>query len=73
MSKAHFHFEPYWPKFDDFIEVLAAAWRPQSATRDPLVCLDEMLRNLVRELQRWSATKISDIKSQLLMACELVS
>jgi hypothetical protein len=73
MSKAHFHFEPYWPKFDDFIEVLAAAWWPQSATQDPLVCLDEMLRNLVRELQQWSATKIGDIKSQLLMVCELVS
>jgi hypothetical protein len=38
-----------------------------------LVSLDELLRNLVRELQRWSANKISDIKSQLLMARELIS
>jgi len=34
--------------------------------------LDRMLKNLVRELQRWSATRIGDIKVQLLMARELV-
>ena len=39
---------------------------------DPLTRLDTMLRNLVRDLQRWSATRIGDIKAQLLMARELV-
>ena len=34
--------------------------------------LDGMLRALVRELQRWSTTKIGGFKEQLLMAWELV-
>lgn len=73
MSRVHFHFEPFWPRFDDFEIALTAVWQPQSANSDPLARLDDMLRNLVHKLQRWSATKIGDIKSQLLMAHELVS
>ena len=39
---------------------------------DPLARFDFMLRNLVRQLQSWSATRIGEIRAQLLMARELV-
>jgi len=71
MSKARFHFEIFWPKFDDYLDMVSAAWtRP--AHPCPITRLDIMLRKLVRELQRWSATKIGGIREQLLMARELV-
>jgi len=72
MSKARFHFELFWPKFDDYAEVVANAWQRPIWPHDPLSGLDGMLRALVRELQRWSATKIGGIREQLLMARELV-
>jgi hypothetical protein len=72
MSKARFHFELFWPKFDDYDELIAQAWQRPATLGDPMVRLDQMLRNLVRELQRWSATRIGDIKAQQLMARELV-
>ncbi|XP_066318492.1 uncharacterized protein [Miscanthus floridulus] len=62
MTKARFHSELFWPKFDDFGEVLAMVWWRQSSTWDPLVYLDEMLRNLLWELKRWAATKLGEIK-----------
>jgi hypothetical protein len=72
MSKVRFHFELFWPKFDDYLEVVANAWQRPTGQQDPLSVLDSMFRALVRELQRWSATKIGGIKDQLLMARELV-
>lgn len=72
MSKARFHFEVFWPKFHDYDSMLVASWQRQVEAPDPLARFDAMLRNLVRELQRWSSTKIGDIKAQLLMARELV-
>lgn len=71
MTKARFHFELFWPKFEDYEDIVAAAWQ-RPGTQDPVACLDDMLRNLVKELQRWASTKIGEINSQLLMARELV-
>lgn len=72
MSKARFHFEQFWPKFDDYDETIAQAWQRPPGIFDPLLRLDQMLRNLIRELQRWSSTRIGDVKAQLLLARELV-
>jgi hypothetical protein len=72
MAKARFHFEIYWPKFNDFKDVVARAWHRPEIEREPLACLDVMLRVLVRALQSWAATRIGEIKAQLLMACELI-
>lgn len=72
MAKARFHFEIYWPKFCDFDEVIASTWRRPQNEHDPLACLDEMLRALVRVLQSWAATRIGEIKAHLLMARELI-
>ena len=48
------------------------AWRRPDNHMDPLLRLDDMLRGMVKELQRWSSTRIGEIRSQLLMARELV-
>jgi hypothetical protein len=72
MSKAWFHFELFWPKFGDYIDVVLEAWKRPANVHDPMVCLDLMLRSLVCHLQRWSSARIGEIKAQLLMARELV-
>lgn len=71
-SKARFHFELFWPNFDDYIDVVTQAWQRPVAHMDPISRLDTMLRSLARELQSWAATQIGGIKAQLLMARELV-
>jgi len=48
------------------------AWRRPDNHMDPLLRLDDMLRGMVKELKRWSSTRIGEIRSQLLMARELV-
>jgi hypothetical protein len=72
LSKAWFHFEVFWPKFDEYDEFIIEAWKQPTVDCDPLAQLDLMLRNLVRQLQRWSASRIGEIKAQPLMARELV-
>lgn len=71
-SKARFHFELFWPQFDDFEQVVTEAWNGQSGHRGPMAHLNDQLRHLVRALQSWSATKIGGVKEQLLMARELI-
>lgn len=72
MTKARFHFEVFWPKFNDYEDTIQAAWQHPSTTCGPLHRLDNLLRTMVCELQRWSATKIGGIRDQLLMARELI-
>jgi mannosylglycoprotein endo-beta-mannosidase len=72
MNKARFHFESYWPKFDDYLDVVAQGWEPPILAVDALARLDHLLHSLVRHLQRWASSRIGDIRSQLLVARELV-
>lgn len=72
MTKARFHFESFWPKFVDFQETVVQAWQQPVNVVNPMARLDAMLTNLIKELQRWSATRIGDIKAQLIMAREIV-
>ena len=53
MSKPRFHFEVFWPKFEDYDEFIAQTWKRPTVACDPLARLDLMLRNLVRQLQSW--------------------
>lgn len=55
-TKARFHFELFWPTFDDYEATIAHAWQRPAGVSDPLLRLDQMMRNTVRELQRWSST-----------------
>lgn len=72
MMRARFHFELFWPKFDDYDEILLQSWQRPLWPTEPLARLNSMLHSLVRDLQRWSATRIGEIKAQLLMARELI-
>lgn len=72
MSKARFHFELFWPNFDDYSDTISQAWSRPVVPLDPLARFDFMLRNLVRQLKSWSAARIGEIRAQLLMARELV-
>jgi hypothetical protein len=70
MNKARFHFESYWPKFDDYLDVVALGWEPLILAVDALARLDHLLHSLVRHLQRWAPSRIGNIRSQLLVAQE---
>jgi hypothetical protein len=72
MSKAHFHFEIFWSKFEEYGQIVSDAWQRPAGLAGAIRHLDDKLRGLVKELQRWSATWIGGIKEQLLMARELI-
>jgi exonuclease III len=40
MSKARFHFQLFWPKFDDYDEVIAQAWQRPTMFSDPMARLE---------------------------------
>jgi len=67
-----FHFESFWPKTAGFQEALIQGWVSTSGSSDPLRRLDERFRNLTRELQRWAAHRIGNIREQLLMARAII-
>jgi hypothetical protein len=52
--------------------VVAQGWEPPILAVDALARLDHLLHSLVRHLQRWASSRIGDIRSQLLVARELV-
>jgi hypothetical protein len=72
MSKARFHFEIFWPKFEEYGQIVSDTWQRLAGSAGAIRHLDNNLRGLVKELQRWSATRIGGIKEQLLMARELI-
>ena len=43
-----------------------------ASTSDPLRRLDELLKNLKRELLQWAASRIGNIREQLLMARSII-
>ena len=67
-----FHFESFWPKMPGYQEAVVRGWTCAPTTSDPLRRLDELLRNLKIELQRWAASRIGNIREQLLMARSII-
>jgi exonuclease III len=47
-SKPRFHFEIFWPKFDDYIEAVQRGWRCPSSVTDPCKRLDCLLRDVAK-------------------------
>lgn len=72
MSKPRFHFEPFWPRYTDYVQVVTEAWNDDVSAHGPIVRLDLKLRGLVKALQRWSAARIGEVREQLLLARELI-
>jgi hypothetical protein len=71
-AKPRFHFEAFWPKLEGYLEAVARGWTCPDTITDPLRRLDTMMRNLKKELQWWSASKIRNVREQLLMAREII-
>jgi hypothetical protein len=67
-----FHFEFFWPKMPGYQDAVVRGWTCAPSTTDPLRRLDEPLRNLKIELQRWAASRIGNIRDQLLMARSII-
>jgi len=67
-----FHFESFWPKMPGYQEAVVRGWTCAASTTDPLRRLDELFRNLKRELQSWAASRIGNIRDQLLMARSII-
>lgn len=66
-----FRFENFWVRMEGYLETVQAAWHPP-ANLQPLQRLDWLLSNTAKALQRWSQTLVGSVRSQLLMAKELV-
>jgi hypothetical protein len=72
LGKRRFHFEAFWPSIEGFSEEVAAAWGSVQAMPCPIETLALKFRALTRALQSWSQRKVGHIKSQLLLAKEIV-
>src|SRR6185312_11876082 len=70
--RPRFHFEIFWPKFDGFMEAVSHGWKCPDTVHDPFRRLDEFFRRTARELQSWSAKQVGHIKTQLLVAREVI-
>jgi hypothetical protein len=71
--KRRFTFESFWVKLDGFQEAVAASWGAAIAVHaDPLRRLDLKLRRVARDLQRWSARRVGNIRDQILVANEVI-
>jgi hypothetical protein len=71
--KRHFRFESFLIKLDGFLEEVNALWGKDAVSVNPMLNLDRKLRNLSRDLQRWSQHKVGRIRDLMLMTNELIS
>jgi hypothetical protein len=71
-GKRRFHFESFWPAMDGFLETVETAWNSVQPHPCPLETLSLKLKATARGLQSWSQKKIGHIKSQLLLAKEIL-
>jgi hypothetical protein len=72
-SKPRFHFEIFWPKFEDYLDtVQRGCWRCPDDISDPFYRLDRLIRNTTKDLRSWFDEKIGNVKTQLLLAKEIV-
>ena len=72
LRKRRFQFEAFWPRLEGYQEVVARGWRCDDTVRGPYQTLDAKYISLVKELQRWAATKVGSIKEQLAAAREII-
>jgi hypothetical protein len=70
--KRTLHFEVFWPMTEGYSEAVVRGWSCPQHISDPFRRLDHLFRNLIKELQSWSATRIGNIKTQLLAGREIV-
>jgi hypothetical protein len=47
MFKARFHFEIFWPKFEEYDQIILDAWQRLAGSTGAIRHLDDKLRGLV--------------------------
>lgn len=71
-----FRFENFWPRCDDYLQVVQDAWNaplPWSPNEvDAFRCLDFKLRQTAKALKSWNAKHIGSVRLQLAIAKEIV-
>jgi hypothetical protein len=67
-----FQFQSFWPKVDDFLDVVQGAWMLQPEEPNPFKRLDRKLRATAKSLSSWSSKFIGNIKMQILLATEVI-
>jgi hypothetical protein len=71
-GKPRFHFEPFWPKQDDFQGVVETVWNSVPAVSCPFETLSRKFRATAKGLQSWTQNKIGHVNSQLGLAREIL-
>lgn len=71
-SYKRFRFESFWFKLPGFQEAATAAWHCDVATRDPIRCLEMLLKATSKALQSWSHHNCVNVRQQIQMANELI-
>jgi hypothetical protein len=71
-SKKRFHFEEFWPSLEGFQDAVKEAWESVQPSLCPLQTLALKLKATARGLQSWSQRKCGHIRSQLLLAKEII-
>jgi hypothetical protein len=71
-AKRRFRFEPFWATIPGYAEVVSSAWQAPVEANDPFRVIDLKLRNVARELRRWSNSKIGSIRLHLAMVREVI-
>lgn len=60
-----FHFEPFWPRLDGFLEAVQHAWLSVANLTYPFERLDGKFRVTCHGLQAWSQKRVGNVASQL--------
>ena len=71
-SKKRFHFEAFWPSLDGFMDAVRESWDSVQPSQCPLQTVALKLKATARSLQSWSQKKCGHIKSQWLLAKEII-
>jgi hypothetical protein len=71
-GKQRFHFEAFWPGLEGFMEAVESAWSSVQSQRCPVETLSLKLKATSRSLQSWSQKKVDHLRSQLLLAKEII-
>lgn len=67
-----FRFESFWPKAPGFMDTVLVAWESIPSLGNPFFTLQAKLRATTKALMKWSSRWIGSIKTQILVAFEII-
>jgi exonuclease III len=70
--KRRFRFQAFWPQVQGYLDTVKVAWSPPLPLADPLCTIDQRLRETAKGLKAWSAKSIGSIRTQVLVAKEVI-